>query len=233
MSANAGRHSAHGTRHSAFGIRPAGRRLLLGVIVACAVATGACTKRQLEGSSNSYAVVNGVFAASGARPTDFAGYLSSDVITYVKKNLEGSQVCVPTILEDSGRASMHLGLKDPGSADLPTFPSPSNSITFSRYHVNYRRADGRNTPGVDVPYGFDGGMTLALIGGNVSIGQLTLVRAQAKQEAPLKALIGGGGANSITTIAELTFYGTDQTGRAVTAEGFINVTFADWGDPDC
>jgi hypothetical protein len=224
---------AHAHRHSALGIGHSGKRLLFGVMVACVIATAACTKRQLEGDSNSYAVVNGVFAASGARPTDFAGYLSSDVITFVKKNLNGSQVCVPTIYEDTGRASMHLGLKDPGAADLPTFPSPSNTITFSRYHVNYRRGDGRNTPGVDVPYGFDGAMTLSLVGGNVSIGQLTLVRAQAKQEAPLMALIGGGGANSIATIAELTFYGTDQTGRPVTAEGFINVTFADWGDPDC
>ncbi len=205
----------------------------MGALMVCALATAACTKAQLDGKSNSYAVVDGVFAASGARPTDFAGQLSSDVITYVKKNLNGSQVCVPTIFEDGGRASMHLGLKDPGSADLPTFPSPSNTITFSRYHVNYRRADGRGTPGVDVPHAFDGAMTLSLVGGNVSIGQLTLVRAHAKQEAPLMALIAGGGAVSIATIAELTFYGADQTGRPVTAEAFINVTFSDWGDPDC
>ena len=40
-----------------------------------------------------------------------------------------------------------------------------------------------------------------------------LVRAQAKLEAPLKALRGGGGAIVISTIAEITFYGTDQNGN--------------------
>jgi hypothetical protein len=208
-------------------------RWTLAVAIALAVASTACTKRQLEGESSTYAVVDGIFAAAGVRPTDFAGYLSSDVLTFVKKNIDGAQVCVPTIFEDSGRATMHLGLKDPGALDLPLVPSPSNTITFTRYHVNYRRSDGRNTPGVDVPYPFDGGMTLALVGGNVSIGQMTMVRAQAKQEAPLKALVGSGGAISIATIGELTFYGADQAGRSVVAEGFINITFADWGDPDC
>ena len=28
---------------------------------------------------------------------------------------------------------------------------------MTRYRVEFRRTDGRNTPGVDVPYGFDGG----------------------------------------------------------------------------
>jgi hypothetical protein len=208
------------------------RRTIAAIIVLAAAGAG-CTKKQLEGESSAYAVVDGVFAAAGVRPTDFAGYLSSDVLTYVKKNINGEQVCVPTIFEDSGRATMHIGLKDPGALDLPLIPSPSNTITFTRYRINYRRADGRNVPGVDVPHPIDGGMTLALVGGNVSIGQLTVVRAQAKQEAPLKALIGSGGAISIATIGEVTFYGSDQSGREVVAEGFISITFADWGDPDC
>ena len=60
---------------------------------------------------------------------------------------------------------------------------------------------------------------------------LTLVRLQAKSEAPLKALIGGNGAFAISTIAEITFYGQDQAGREVSVTAKISVTFADWGDP--
>jgi hypothetical protein len=56
----------------------------------------------------------------------------------------------------------------------------------------------------------------------------TLVRIQAKEEAPLQALAFGGGANAITTIAKVTFYGRDQNGREVTVTGNIEVTFADW-----
>jgi len=154
------------------------------------------------------------------------------VLTLVKKNMKGEEVLIPTIFEDPGRAIFHLALRDPGTADKPTTPSPANTITFTRYHVTYVRADGRNVPGVDVPYPFDGGLTISIVGGNVSVGQLILVRGQAKDEAPLRAMIGGGGQGFISTIAEVTFYGTDQAGRAVSVMGRINIDFADWGDPD-
>jgi hypothetical protein len=58
-----------------------------------------------------------------------------------------------------------------------------------------------------------------------------LVRAQAKLEAPLKALAGGGGSIIISTIAQVTFYGRDQAGNDVSVTGQISVNFADWGDP--
>ena len=35
----------------------------------------------------------------------------------------------------------------------------------------------------------------------------------------------------ISTIARVTFYGHDQTGREVSATGNIDVTFANFGDP--
>jgi hypothetical protein len=58
------------------------------------------------------------------------------------------------------------------------------------------------------------------------------VRVQAKIEAPLKALAGGGGAMVISTLAEVTFFGVDQAGREVIVKGRIGVDFADWADPD-
>lgn len=90
---------------------------------------------------------------------------------------------------------------------------------------------GRNTPGVDVPFGYDGAMTVTVGAEPVSAG-FTLVRIQSKSESPLLALIGGGGARAITTLAEITFYGTDQAGRDVVATANISITFADWGDPE-
>jgi hypothetical protein len=59
-----------------------------------------------------------------------------------------------------------------------------------------------------------------------------LVRVQAKLEAPLAALSGLGGATVISTLAEVTFYGRDQTGREVAVTGTISVNFADWADED-
>jgi hypothetical protein len=124
-----------------------------------------------------------------------------------------------------------MALKDTGvGSGSPTTPTSTNAITVTRYHVDFTRSDGRNTQGVDVPYGFDGGATGTFDAGGASL-SFVLVRGQAKLEAPLKALRDNAGAIIISTFAEITFYGTDQNGNAVSVTGRISVNFADWGDP--
>ena len=201
------------------------------VLSALALLSASCTTAQLQGQASSYVIVDAMAAASGATPATFSGSLGSDVQTNVKTTIDGKEVLVPTVFEDPGRATFHLALKDPGGVNNPTTASSVNAVTFTSYHVTFTRADGRNTPGVDVPYPFDGGMTVTVGGGDTAIGQFTLVRVQAKREAPLSALVGHGGAVTISTIAEVTFYGADQAGRSVNAIGRISVTFDDWGDP--
>ena len=51
-------------------------------------------------------------------------------------------------------------------------------------------------------------------------------------EPPLLALRGGDGQFAISTIATVTFYGHDQTGRAVSVSGKISIEFADWADKE-
>ena len=85
--------------------------------------------------------------------------------------------------------------------------------------------------GVDVPYPFDGALTVTVGDAPVTT-TLVLVRVQAKQEAPLRALIGGGGAIAISTMADIVLFGTDQAGREVSVTARISVNFADWGDPE-
>jgi hypothetical protein len=59
-----------------------------------------------------------------------------------------------------------------------------------------------------------------------------IVRLQAKLEPPLLALRSPGGSSQvISTLADVTFFGRDQTGSAVTARGSLTIHFADWGDP--
>jgi len=202
-----------------------------------------CTTAQLMGKSSAYAVVDALAAASGAEPEKFSGSLASDVVTFASRtSADGTAVPVASRVEDPARVTMHLQLKDPGTPGKPTSPSPANAITFSRYRVTYIRSDGRNVQGVDVPYGFDGGITVTVAGAQEVTSDFVLVRAQAKNEAPLRALalprdsdgqIAGvpGGAIIISTIANVVFYGVDQAGRAVTAAAWITVTFADWADP--
>jgi hypothetical protein len=163
-------------------------------------------------------IIDSLRGASGADPGQLDGVLTSDVLT------NGG------VIEDGGSVTLRLALKDPGTTSNPTAPTTSNFITVNRYRVEYVRADGRNTPGVDVPYPFDGAITVT-VGGNPAVASFTLVRVQAKLEAPLAALAFGGGAIVISTLADVTFFGHDQAGREVTVKGRIGVDFADWADP--
>ena len=193
---------------------------MTGAVALTALAAG-CGDVTREGTASSYLIVTALEASSGAEPGEFSTTLGSDVVTVV----DG----VPTVFSDSGRVTLALAMKDAGGVDSPTQPTSNNFITINRYHVRYIRADGRNTPGVDVPYPFDGAFTATVRTGETQAG-FDLVRIQAKAEAPLAALARNF--LSISTIAEVTFYGRDQTGREVSVSANISVNFANFGDPD-
>lgn len=168
-------------------------------------------------------------AASGASPDEFGSVLHSDVVTNVQQTVGGQQVSVPTIFGDNGSASFAIVLKDPGSNPAnPASPTPLNSVTITRYRVVYRRTDGRNTPGVDVPFAFDSAATVTVTQDGGSTG-FQLVRTSAKQETPLTTLVNNP--DIISTIADVTFYGRDQAGNDVSVTGSIGVDFGNFGDP--
>jgi hypothetical protein len=196
------------------------------VALAASLAIGmtGCGKASRTGRSPAYLVIQEIQAASGADPGKFGSELYSDVQTIV----EG----VPTIFADPGTASFTLSLKDIGQVGSPTEPTTNNAITLTRYRVSFRRTDGRGTPGVDIPYDFEGAATVTVTGGATSELSFTVVRNQAKEEAPLRGMIGGGASIVLTVIADVTFYGKDQVGNDVEATGSLSVHFADFGDPD-
>jgi hypothetical protein len=190
----------------------------------CVLLGGSCGTVVRQGRGASYLVIDVLSATSGSTGTT-GNVLQSDVITNLKTPSGG---LAPTIFEDNAQATLRMSLKD---ISTPSGPTTNNEITITSYRVTFTRADGRNTPGVDVPYPFDGAVT-----GTVGVGakttlQFVIVRAQAKLEAPLAALQGMGGALIISTIAEVTFYGHDQAGNQVSVTGTISVNFADWADP--
>ena len=135
------------------------------------------------------------------------------------------------MFNDNGQAELQLAMKDPGSPESPTAPTTANFITVDRYHVRYIRTDGHNIEGVDVPYAFDGAVTGTVSSQGATL-SFTLVRHQAKEEAPLRTLRSEDEDVGIiiSTIAEVTFYGRDQTGRAVSVTGKISITFADFAN---
>lgn len=185
-------------------------------IIALTLAASSCGSVVRDGTGTSFLIISNLTASAGG-DGDESNTLLSDVLT-------GGGV-----INDSGSVTFTLGLKDPGPSGTPNTPTQNQSITVDRYRVRYIRADGRNTPGVDVPYGFDGSFTVTVSGSGGSAGFL-LVRHTAKREAPLAALADDF--VKISTIAEITFYGRDQTGRETSVTGRISVDFGNFADPE-
>lgn len=182
-----------------------------------------------QGRAPAQVVVLRLQGARGSATGDLGVPLLSDVITNVIQPAPCSATTpCPTVFNDVGSVEMSLVLKDPGQPGLPSTASPLNQVTFTRYRVTYRRADGRNTPGVDVPFGFDGALTFTVPAAGTVTSGFELVRNIAKNEAPLRALRAQ--TTTITTIAEVTFYGRDQVGNEVETSGSIQINFGDFGD---
>ena len=140
------------------------------LVLASAGAVG-CGQQNTDGRSPSYLVIETLQAASGAKPATFGGTLESDVVTNVKTRSAARTVIAPTVYEDLGQVKLRMALKDGGNGIAVTAPTPVNAVTVTRYHVDFKRSDGRNTPGVDVPYGFDGAAT-GTIGGRRRVAHL-------------------------------------------------------------
>jgi hypothetical protein len=169
---------------------------------------------------------------AGQRGAIQPGTASNPLISDVITNITSPDPCsvtspCPTVFGDSGTATLRAPLKDLG-ATAGLSPTSNNEVTINRIHVEYARADGRNTPGVDVPYGFDSAITGTITaGGTLTLG-FELVRNVAKQESPLVQLRTSP--NFISTIAKVTFYGTDRVGNAIQATGQIQIEFGNFGD---
>jgi hypothetical protein len=198
-------------------------------VLAAAAACASCGDAVRSGSSPVYLSIDSLLGIRGAvAPGTPSSTLTSDVIT----NVISPAPCTtdspcPIVFGDSGQVTMHAPLKNIGSGTALA-PTSNNDVTITRYHVDYIRADGRNTQGVDVPYSFDGGVTATIPGGGTTTFGFVLVRNVAKEEAPLVQLVSSS--NLISVIGRVTFYGQDRTGNAVSATGDIFITFGNFGD---
>jgi hypothetical protein len=183
-------------------------------LIAMSVSCGDAVR---QGSSPVYLVIDQLTAGN-------SNFLHSDVVVMVTSPAPcTTDIPCPTVYSDSGTVSLRSLQKNVTA----TSPSTNSEITVNRYHVSYRRADGKNTPGVDVPYGFDGALTGTTTGGTLIL-NFELVRNVAKMESPLAELATN--AAVITTIADVTFYGRDMVGNDVSVSGSIQVDFGNFGD---
>jgi hypothetical protein len=199
------------------------RRFL--TVAVLAAATTSCGDVVRAGRSPMILVVDQLTGGRGGpTPGQQAANLISDVLT----NVTSPDPCTstspcPTIFGDTGAATLRLVPKD-----ISVAPTTNNEVTVSRYHVAYRRSDGRNTQGLDVPYAFDGASTATVPASGTATVGIELVRTQAKAEPPLAQLANS--AVTIGIIADVTFYGRDRVGNDINATGSISIAFGNFGD---
>lgn len=194
------------------------KQMAIGAGLASLVWTAGCGEAVRQGTGSAFLVIESITAApGGASSPTFSNVLQSDVST------NGG------VFEDPGKVVLRLAAKD-----LTSPLTSNNLVTINRYRVVYRRSDGRNQQGTDVPYAFDGAVSFS-VGTESTEASFSLVRVQAKLEAPLITLVNSpvflGGAGVISTLADVTFYGRDTTGHDVSVSGTLSVNFADWADP--
>jgi len=201
-------------------IRFATRILTTGALVA---ATTSCGDVVRSNKSAAILVVDSLSASRGAPNGGSASAnLVSDVQTIVTTGNGCANGCAQ-VFSDTGTMSLSLAAKD-----ISVGLTSNNQVTINRIHVSYRRTDGRNTEGVDVPFSFDTASTLTIpTSGSASV-SFIIVRNQAKSESPLVELVNNG--QLISAIIDVTASGTDLVGNAVSATGSIGVTFGNFGD---
>ncbi|HXV63540.1 MAG TPA: hypothetical protein VEK15_22755 [Vicinamibacteria bacterium] len=185
------------------------------------VLLGSCTTNT-EDNDTTNAFIR-VVSMEGSSP-DFggAGAAGTDLFSDVCFADEDHPPC--SYFNDNGLVTMVGFPKDQTQpAGLVT------DVVFERYRVTYVRADGRNVPGIDVPYPFDGAANFTVPLDNSEIERaFMVVRQSAKTESPLREMALT--ANILSVIAQVDFFGRDTAGRSISVRGFLNITFADFGN---
>jgi hypothetical protein len=203
-------------------------RIITRTLTAAALlAATSCSSTVRSGNSPMFLVIQ---TLQGIRGGPTAGtpssVLFSDVLTFLTtgNDIVTGRQCTPTapcgaVYSDLGQAVLQLAQKDVLSTTTPT---TNNQVTISRIHVHYIFP-----PNVTPVADFDTFATATVPpSGTVAI-SFDLVKANAKDLPPLVSLDGGG---QISATAEVTFFGTDQVGNAVSVTGSVQIEFSNWGD---
>jgi hypothetical protein len=207
-----------------FSFRPA-----LLILLAVVLISYACTRVEDNTRAGSLLVVSNVTGINGEDETGIP--LFSDLC---ERSTSSVPSCGCTLVNDNAEADFSNEFLQIGPGANVGNGSFLNDIIVQQYRVDYFRPNNRNTPGVDVPYGIDGTLTVRVPLGGSATGIVTIVRHEAKVEAPLSDLIQLGPQEGVITAnAQIKFFGQDISGRTVSAIGLLEVHFADFADEGC
>jgi len=116
--------------------------------------------------------------------------------------------------------------KNQNPASLP--PGEFESVEIERYEVSYRRSDGHNLEGVDVPYRVTGNITQFIPAGGEGDVAIIVVRHAAKDEPPLLNIANGGGQEILTVFADILLHGRTISNKGVVVRATLQITFGNF-----
>jgi len=178
----------------------------------------ACNKVENDSRSASLLILDSLVGKDAAGSE--ANFLQSDVFY----NVTGG---TGTVIADSASATFRVQSLDPAPI---MGSSPYYDVVLDRYTVSYSRTDGKNTPGVDVPYPFEGSLTAVVpLGGSATV-SFVVVREAAKLEPPLSRLVDLGAEVILTATAKIDFYGHDLANNQVKVTGYLTIYFANYSE---
>ncbi len=187
--------------------------------LALLLAAVACNPVEKESQSASQLILDSLTGKDAEG--NVANFLNSDVV------LVNTQSGAMSWRADSATATFSVLPYDPEPI-LGT--SAYYDVTLTRYTVNFVRSDGRNVPGRDVPYPFEGQLSVRIPVNEAGTVTFILVREVAKQELPLLGLYDANVGDVLNMTAVIDFFGRDGAGRTVKATGTLAVYFANYAD---
>jgi hypothetical protein len=186
------------------------------VLIIAALFLASCVAKENDSTSGSFLVINSL---TGNDLEGKAGSATafSDVLT------------AGSIINDNAEADVNAEIYNPlKDADVSYF----NNVIVDQIDVEFKRTDGRNVEGVDVPYRFTQPMNVLVAVESPEKIPFVLIRHVAKLEAPLLALREVPSQSFVLQlVAKVTIHGKDLGGhRVAPVSGYLSVWCANFAD---
>ena len=180
-----------------------------------------------------------VMAACNAVENDSTSGTMLEIVSLTGKDLEGKEgsttvfsdvITNSSIINDNGVAEVQAAPLDPLISESAI--TAYMNVMVDQIDVEFRRTDGRNVEGVDVPYHFTQPVSMLVSFTETVKIPFVLIRHVAKMEAPLLALREVPSRDYILQlVAVVTIHGKDLGGhRVAPVTGYITVWCGNFAD---
>jgi hypothetical protein len=186
-------------------------------------------------------IVGLVLAACNAVENESTSGSMLQIVSLTGKDLEGNEgsttvfsdvITNGSIINDNGVAEVQASPLNPllPEAEITAYMN----VMVDQIDVEFRRTDGRNVEGVDVPYHFTQPVSMLVSFADTVKIPFVLIRHVAKLEAPLIALREVPSREFVLElVAVVTIHGKDLGGhRVAPVTGYVTVWCGNFADPE-